>query len=335
LGGAILGLTLLFLILVLAGGRRTPPAGPAPAGAVLPAGSEQMQEPAAAAPLPVRGRESPSPKTGMIRKDAVAPATTPQKEIPEKPAIPEEKSHQNAKGFAESVLWNNTVMVHIPPGEFSMGSTPGDGDDDEYPLHKVYIGGFWIAKYEATFAQYDRFAGESGRPLPADEGWGRGERPVINVSWDDAQAYCRWLSDKTGRTFRLPTEAEWEKAARFKFPWGGAAPDGKRANYQKADDRYPHTAPVGSFPKGISFYGTLDMAGNVWEWVADWYDPRYYRISSAANPAGPAVGPGRAVRGGSWGNSASFIRSANRSSEKPERRLNILGFRVAMDEKRP
>ena len=186
-----------------------------------------------------------------------------------------------------------------------------------------------------TFAQYDRFASETGRPLPSDEGWGRGERPAINVSWNDADAYCRWLSAKTGRTFRLPTEAEWEKAARFKFPWGGAEPDRKKANFKKGNDGFDHTAPVGSFPQGISSYGILDMAGNVWEWVHDWYDPRFYAESPADNPSGPATGQARVVRGGSWQNSAPLIRSANRSSEKPDNRLNILGFRVVMDEKRP
>jgi formylglycine-generating enzyme required for sulfatase activity len=307
---------------------------------VLPA-SSPAQKPSVPAPSPTRRRESPPPKADPVRRETVAPAGAPlpRKEIPETPtisgAVPEEKSYQNSKGFTESVLFLNTVMVHIPPGEFSMGSGPGEGDDDEHPLHKLLIGGFWLSKYEVTFAQYDRFAGESGRPLPADDGWGRGERPVIRVSWDDAQAYCRWLSAKTGRTFRLPTDAEWEKAARFKFPWGSADPDGKRANFKKANDGHEHTAPVGSFPKGISFYGILDMAGNVWEWVGDRYDARYYRISPAANPAGPADGPERVVRGGSWDNSASFIRSANRSSEKPESRLRILGFRVAMDEKLP
>ena len=239
---------------------------------------------------------------------------------------------RNSRGFKEAVLFNGTAMVQVPAGEFTIGSPPGQGDDDEHPAHRVFISAFWLGKSEVTFAQFDAFCAENGRPLPGDEGWGRGSRPVINVTWEDADAYCRWLSQKSGRRFRLPSEAEWEKAAREKYPWGRKSPDRTLVNMKGRDDGYEFTAPVGAFPPGASSYGILDMAGNVWEWTSDWYDAGYYRVSPGRDPRGPAGGESRSVRGGSWANGPELIRSANRSSEPPGSRLNVLGFRVAMDD---
>jgi formylglycine-generating enzyme required for sulfatase activity/tRNA A-37 threonylcarbamoyl transferase component Bud32 len=237
----------------------------------------------------------------------------------------------NRKGFLEGVFFNETVMVLIPQSYFTIGSPEGQGDPDEHPAHRVFISDFWLGKTEVTFAQFDVFCRDSGRPLPGDEGWGRGDRPVINVSWEDACSYCRWLAQKTGRRFRLPSEAEWEKAARERYPWGRSAPDSSRVNMKGSGDGFAFTAPAGSFPAGASPYGILDLAGNVWEWTADWYDPGYYQLSPGRDPRGPAAGMSRSVRGGSWTNGADLIRSANRSSENPDQRLNVLGFRVAMD----
>ncbi len=240
------------------------------------------------------------------------------------------KAWRNDQGFWEALFHGNISMVYIPEGEATIGSPAREGDADEHPAHKLFLEGYWLGKTEVTFEQYDRFCDATGRPRGADEGWGRGTRPVIYVSWHDAVAYCAWLGEQTGLRFRLPSEAEWEKAARFRYPWGGNAPDSSLANYDKD---HMMTRPVGSYPKGASPYGILDMAGNVWEWVQDWYDPGFYRDSPNQSPQGPESGSERVVRGGSWANGADLVRSANRSSEKPESKLNILGFRLALDGK--
>ena len=235
---------------------------------------------------------------------------------------------KNEYGYWEALLPKNIVMVYIPAGDFTVGSPATDGAADEHPSHKVFIDGFWLGKTEVTFDQYDWFCSETGRARPADEGWGRGNQPVIHVSWDDAAAFCGWLSTQTGFHFRLPTEAEWEKAARSTYPWGETPASDKMANY---NNHVNATTPIGSYQKGISSYGIYDMAGNVWEWIADWYDSDYYGISEARNPRGPASGDQRVVRGGCWADKADFIRSANRSSESPSSKMNIIGLRLAMD----
>ena len=277
----------------------------------------------------VQTETPPPPAINKNQKTFAAqnPAEKPEAE-PEQVAV---ISARNAKGFEEQIFFNRTIMVHIPAGDFTIGSPRGQGNDDEHPAHKVYINDFWLGKYEVTFEQYDFFCRETGRSQPADESWGRGSRPVINVSWDDAQAYCQWLTQKAARNFRLPSEAEWEKAAREKYPWGGSAPTVNKVNMKGSGDGFPFSAPVGSFPPGESHYGVQDMAGNVWEWIADWYGAQYYQMSVRRDPRGPASGSNRVVRGGSWKNGPELIRSANRSSERPDRRLNVLGFRVAMD----
>ena len=238
-----------------------------------------------------------------------------------------DKIHQNEKGFWEAVFLKNITMIYIPEGEFTIGSPAREGDADEHPAHKIFLSGYWIGKTEVTFAQFDAFCLETGLEKPEDEGWGRGERPVIYVSWEEAENFCAWLKKKTGFAFRLPTEAEWEKAARDRFPWGNAPPDNQLANFNKD---LMKTRPVGSYPQGSSPYGILDMAGNVWEWLADWYDADYYKNSADNDPQGPEGGSERAVRGGSWADSAKLIRSANRSQENPNSKLNILGFRLAL-----
>ena len=238
-----------------------------------------------------------------------------------------ERTARNDKGYWEAAFSGGIVMVYVPAGEITIGSPPREGDADEHPAHKVFLDGYWIGKTEVTFEQYDRFCADSRRQPAADEGWGRGLRPAIYVSWQDAADFCAWLKKKTGLPFRLPSEAEWEKAARDRYPWGGNPPEPGLANFNK---EHMKTRPVGSYPKGASPFGILDLAGNVWEWVADWYDPGFYRNSSREAPLGPETGSERVVRGGSWANGADLVRSANRSSEKPESRLNILGFRLAL-----
>jgi formylglycine-generating enzyme required for sulfatase activity len=241
-----------------------------------------------------------------------------------------EKISRNAQGSWEAVFAKGITMVYIPEGEFTIGSPAQDGDADEHPAHKVFVAGFWIGKTEVTFEQYDRFCTETGRESASDEDWGRDNLPVIYVSWNDARDYCAWLAKKTGLNFRLPSEAEWEKAAHDRYPWGNASPTASLANFNKDIMK---TISVGSYPQGASPYGVLDLAGNVWEWLADWYDPGFYANSPRDNPRGPESGSERVVRGGSWANGNELIRSANRSHEDPANKLNILGFRLALDGK--
>ncbi len=238
-----------------------------------------------------------------------------------------ERIAKNGNGFWEAVFMKNITMIYIPEGEFTVGSPAREGDADEHPAHRVFVSGYWLGKTEVTFAQFDAFCQETGLEKPDDEGWGRGERPVIYVSWQQAVDFCAWLRKKTGLPFRLPTEAEWEKAARDRYPWGSMPPEAHLANFNK---EMMKTNIVGSYPEGASSYGVLDMAGNVWEWLADWYGADYYKNSTDADPAGPEEGEERSVRGGSWSNGAELIRSANRSQENPRSKLNIIGFRLAL-----
>jgi formylglycine-generating enzyme required for sulfatase activity len=201
-------------------------------------------------------------------------------------------------------------MVYIPAGEFIMGSD--EGDSDERPVHTVYLDAFHIDRTEVANAQYQACVEAGACDAPSNTTYydnsNYAQHPVVHVSWDDADAYCRWAGK------RLPTEAEWEKAARGtdgrRYPWGNSEPDCNKANY---NDCVGLTTEVGSYPAGASLYGVLDMAGNVWEWVADWYDPGYYSQSPTRNPPGPDSGELRVLRGGSWYRSTpSGIRCALR-----------------------
>jgi len=236
--------------------------------------------------------------------------------------------------------------VEIPSGSFQMGDNFNEGNSDERPVHSVYLDAYYISKYEVTFDQYDTFCEETGRNKPDDRGWGRGDRPVIYVDWNDAKDFCDWLSQKTGEDIHLPTEAQWEKAARGtdqrRYPWGNGEPNGNRVNFadintdfkwkdKSVNDGYKYTAPVGSYPAGKSPYGVHDMAGNVWEWCQDWYDSDYYDYSPSHNPQGPSSGSPRVTRGGSWYNNASPLRSAYRYSFTPSLSNSSVGFRLCKE----
>jgi formylglycine-generating enzyme required for sulfatase activity len=237
------------------------------------------------------------------------------------------------------------VMVYVPAGEFIMGSK--EGDVDERLEHTVYLDAFWIDKYEVSNAQYQKCVGAGACRAPTTCGWGeptygdasKTNHPVVCVNWDDARAYCAWARA------RLPTEAEWEKAARGtdgrRWPWGSTF-DVSRLNFcdrncefdwkdTGADDGYARTAPVGNFPAGASPYGVLDMAGNVWEWVADWYDPNYYTYSPSHNPQGPDSGEKKVQHGGAWSNDKWIVQSAIRDPYLPTDTLSDTGFRCAYD----
>jgi formylglycine-generating enzyme required for sulfatase activity len=191
----------------------------------------------------------------------------------------------------------------ISAGEFFMGSE--DGFEDEKPLHRVYLDTFYIDVYEVTNARYGKF-------IEATKGagfWTFFERPQepVMMGWQDADIYCRWAGK------RLPTEAEWEKAARGTdgrmYPWGNQW-DSKRAN--TAEGRRGKLAPVGSYGTGKSPFGASDMAGNAWEWVADWYDEKYYLNSPSRNPKGPGTSRWKVMRGGSWYSNEGPARTADR-----------------------
>lgn len=221
-------------------------------------------------------------------------------------------------------------MIRIPGGSFQMGSN--EGFDNEKPVHPVSISTFYLAETEVTFEQYDYFCGQTGRNQPDDEGWGRGKRPVINVSWEDAQAYCQWVSEQTGQRYRLPTEAEWEYAAgggaSGRTKWAGTSSGGSLGSYAVyGSNSGGKTSPVKS--KRPNSLGLYDMSGNVWEWCSDWYGENYYASSPQQDPKGPSSGSDRVYRGGGWVGGAWLCRVANRGGLNPSRRGNNLGFRLA------
>lgn len=220
-------------------------------------------------------------------------------------------------------------MVAIPAGEFTMGAD--DKEDDERPSRTVFLEAFEIDIYEVTNAEFAFFVEETGYVTEAEEAgepetWrtyfteGREGHPVVKVTWTDADAYCRWVGK------RLPTEAEWEKAARGTggriYPWGN---DWDPAKANSRESGYRGTLIVGSLPDGASPYGLMDMAGNVWEWTADWYNA--YPGSDMTSPYfGEQY---RVTRGGGWFSDASYLRASNRSATAPEARNDDLGFRCA------
>jgi formylglycine-generating enzyme required for sulfatase activity len=277
------------------------------------------------------------------------------------------------------------TMVYVPAGEFEMGHKGTQwmwsgsliGGDlglqvftDERPQHAVYLDAFWIDQTEVTVAMFRTFVEAMGYKTTAErEGWGApwtdgpmeeewphvsgtdwqhphgpgssalDDHPVVQVSWEDAAAYCAWAGGQ------LPTEAQWELAARGTdgrlWPWGdtyegnrGSFCDAscpvKRWNHDSYNDGYALTSPVGSFPSGASPYGALDMAGNVWEWVADWYDEDYYSDSPYENPTGPSSGIERTQRGGAWIDNESWVRTTVRHATSPGVRCDDLGFRCAV-----
>jgi formylglycine-generating enzyme required for sulfatase activity/serine/threonine protein kinase len=226
-------------------------------------------------------------------------------------------------------------MVVIPAGRFRMGDLHGNGDDNERPVHDVIIAQpFALARYEVTFDQYDRFAKQTGRPLPDDSGWGRGNRPVINVSWEDANAYTRWLAEQTGQPYRLPTEAEWEYSARAgteSIYWWGDTPRPGYAVCDGCDSRWggQQTAPVGSMKANP--WGLHDMSGNVDEWVLDCYEPDYRNAPVDGSAATTRDCTHRVMRGGSWFDIPRVIRPASRYRHPATSSRNSWGFRVALD----
>jgi formylglycine-generating enzyme required for sulfatase activity len=219
---------------------------------------------------------------------------------------------------------DGTILVRIPAGEFEMG----DGQDSDCPKHKVTLSEYWIGVYCVTNRQYAKFVAETKHRAPDNRVWqkaAKADHPVTDVSWDDCDVYAKWAG------LSLPTEAQWEKAARgpegFLYPWGNEWDEKKCRNDKNKGSGT--TAAVWEYPAGASGYGTQQQAGNVWEWCADWWDEGYYGKSSAKDPGGPQGGSYRVFRGGSWSSgNASLFRGASRSRGVPALRYGLQGFRL-------
>jgi len=258
----------------------------------------------------------------------------------------------------------------VPAGELMLGDNYNEGDPDEVPVHTVYVDFFYIGKFKITNIEYRKFVEDNG--YGNSSYWNAGgfgeygseprfwndprfmgggtensdNYPVVGVNWFEAMAYCAWLTEKTGHTYRLPTEAEWEKAARGtdqrRYAWGNSI-DGSYANYEHSNDPYePGITPSGYYDSSMhngfkthdnaSPYGAYDMIGNVWEWCLDWYEgSSYYRNSPKNNPTGPESGSSKILRAGGWVDSAYYQRAANRNSSFPENRNPIQGFRCVRE----
>ncbi len=230
---------------------------------------------------------------------------------------------------------SDAPMVLIPSGEFPMGSVQGRANAKraEGPQRMVYLDAYYMDVYEVTTAYYAKFLETTNVQVPL--AWKQvelvkhGDRPVVGVMWDDAVAYCKWVGK------RLPTEAEWEKAARGidgrQYPWGNEVPTSDRATLKKRWGGYDTLTPVGSLEGGKSPYGLYDMAGNVMEWVSDWYDQKYYDTAPTENPTGPKEGKTGVVRGGGWGFLPADARSARRIYPPRDTQCKNIGFRCAKD----
>ena len=239
-----------------------------------------------------------------------------------------------------------------------------DAEEDERPVHRVYVSEFFIGRFPVTNDEYARFVQATGHPAPVVRGlplithggretlfrdssapyvWhadqpptGHGSHPVVLVGYDDAAAYCAWLSTTTARSVRLPTEAEWEKSARagsdgLRYPWGNDI-DASRGNYLTDPSTRPQrgTRPTGTYPPNA--FGLYDVCGNVWEWVADWYSADYYGVGEMRDPRGPQVGNMRVVRGGAWVNDdVSMLRCAYRHKVPPDTYAYSIGFRIVCE----
>jgi formylglycine-generating enzyme required for sulfatase activity len=230
------------------------------------------------------------------------------------------------KNLPQSITGKDgAAMELIPAGYFMMGAPKDKGDKDEHPAHRVWVSAFYMDRTLVTFNLYDKFCDATGRKKPGDgfvsysfkiqsPHWGRGARPVLNLTWKDADAYCRWAGG------RLPSEAEWEKAARggVETPYFWGEDPGPASDYAwyGGNSRYM-TWPVGGLKPNP--YGLYDIVGNLWEWVSDWYSADYYSESPSRNPMGPAEGKLKVLRGGSFANGDESLQSAHRSSWDPDK----------------
>ena len=276
---------------------------------------------------------------------------------------PDNASKKSGPAAANSIPAN---MIKITGGAFEMGSN-GSEELDEKPRHNVTVGSFYLAKYELTLQEFKAFIDDTGYKTGADmDGWSwiligadrimkpgvnwrcnaqgnirppsEYQYPVVHVTWYDATTYGAWLSKKTGKNYRLPTEAEWEYAAGGGNPalglrsvWSGTSDIENLytfANYNSDKDTFNYAAPCGMFlPNRL---GLFDMSGNVWEWCSDWYADNYYKNSPSIDPQGPETGTTRLMRGGFWGSAEYYCRTAYRAKIEPGSHFYDIGFRIAL-----
>ena len=293
---------------------------------------DAMASPATpAAPSPVQKSEIAANE--LAKPEAETPGEDqPQLEINEAAERAQFINFQNSLG---------SEMIFVPSAQFTMGSEAADASPNERPLTRVSLSRYYLSRYPVTNAEYEVFDPTHARRRPA----GSGDRhPVVYVSSLDAIKYCQWLGTRERKKYRLPTEAEWEYAARGhdgrKYPWGDYDRRGDLANFadkntvfpwsdREIDDGYPESSPVGSFPLGASPFGIEDMAGNVWEWCVDYFEP--YRGTHKINPRGPTCGVKRVHRGGSWKSRFQSLRATARGSNVPNFSCNDIGFRIACE----
>jgi formylglycine-generating enzyme required for sulfatase activity len=264
-----------------------------------------------------------------------------QPEVRRKPLTNDRSTLTRAQERAKYPNFHNSVgmeMLLVPSGEFVMGSNAPGAPPNEQPVQHVTLSCFYMSRFPVTNSQYEEFLRSH---LTKRAPWADGSHPVIYVTSLDAEKFCEWLSAKERRKYRLPTEAEWEYAARGidgrTYPWGEKLNSGLLANFADRntsfpwrdvhiDDGFPETSPVGKFPRGASPFGMEDMAGNVWEWC--WNVFENYKGKDLKNPRGPNTGPKRVYRGGSWKSRAASLRTTTRGYNLPNYLANDVGFRV-------
>jgi formylglycine-generating enzyme required for sulfatase activity len=295
------------------------------------------------------GEEAPDTSGGSALADATSTATPTPTTTPEPTATPEPPTATPLPAKIETEIAPGVTMefVQVPAGPFLMGSSEDDpdADDDEFPRHELTLPTYYIGRTEVTNAQFRPFVEGDGYTNPDywsddgwawrernnrtqpglwdDEEWNGDEQPVNGISWYEAMAYAAWLSAQTGEDYRLPTEAEWEKAAcgtgdRI-YPWGNEPPDAERANFGR---NVGPTVPVGSYPAGASPYGALDMAGNVWEWTRSVYQDYPYDPNDGREDTSSPAEERFTLRGGGYSSSETYVRCAARGRTYP----NDVGF---------
>lgn len=235
-------------------------------------------------------------------------------------------------GFTCTFAQTYPEMITVEGGTFTMGDTEMEGEKNEQPTHQVTLKTFKIAKTETTVAQWRAYCNATGRAMPETPSWGwTDSHPIVNVNYNDAMAYCDWLAEKMDADYRLPTEAEWEYAAR-----GGKLSKGTKYSGGRsidnvgwyADNAGSKTHTVAT--KNPNELGIYDMSGNVWEWCKDWYGE--YSAAAQTNPKGATSGSNRVIRGGGWGRLASYCRVAYRRNDDPSHRYDGFGFRVVLSQ---
>ncbi len=303
-----IGAALLLMLLAVVGGLLS--LKPAWLRHVFPAAPQPLRAPAVATVLPI-------------------PTTQPVAVVPTAVMATPSIQHDPLRHGGQA-----PDLASLAGGSFQMGKNSLSSDDFS-PAHRVQVKPFRIGVTEVTYQDYDRFTHATGRSLASDYGWGRGKRPVVGVSWDDARAYAGWLSQETGKHYRLPTEAEWEFAARAgtasPYWWGFGIEPGLAACFDCGsvwDNR--STAPVRSFPANP--FGLYDTAGNAMEWVEDCYHPNYEDAPDVSRAWIDGICTHRVARGGAFNKPSSSMRIYDRARFEPDARLNMLGFRVARDD---